>query len=138
MWCQILLPQWEGAGAMGRTRGNIQSFFSTSLLGSISHLTSLHLPFPACLVCTVGRAFYFVPALVCYWSFPATAQLHCKSRHSLAGFQYAKDGAAQTWAALLCVLPPWRSPSPVCSRLDLFLFGPILFFPARTHSPLRL
>lgn len=125
---QILLPQREAARAIGLgTTRNIQFFFSISLLGSVSHLSSLHLPFTASY--TVGHS---VLILVLCWTFPAAAQAHCRSRHSSVGFQYTKYGADQAGQLCWYVLSPWKSPSSVYGRLDSSLSS------ARTSSPLRL
>lgn len=84
---------------MGSSWGNIQPFFSTGLLGGLSHLTSLHLPFPA--YHTIGQSLLLCACTGVLLEFPATAWLHCKLRCSSSGFQYIKYVAAETCEALL-------------------------------------
>lgn len=102
---------------------------------ALSHPTSLHLPFPA--FCTMGRAFYFVPALVCCWSFTAVLNSTASWGTLQWGFNTPGVGLLKLGQLRWCMLSPWRSPSP--ESLDLFPFCPLfLFFAARTCSTLNL
>ena len=131
LWCQILLPQREAAAAMGMgsTRGNIQSlFFSASLLGSLSHFTSLHLPFPA--FCTIGQSLLLCACTGVLLEFPS----HCStplqvealfSGVSIPQVRGCSDlGSSVGACCLLGGLPHQCAAGLICSSLALSL----LFF----------